>query len=108
MSVAGWRGGGLAFELVAQRLQQTVVRGKRLMVHRYVVGPIRHAMVTDGYRFAIQHLTSQPEQGRLCTDGSFDVVEDGIMTRCPSKYDGEWPSPLSRCSTVSSAGGEAL
>jgi cytochrome c-type biogenesis protein CcmE len=92
------------------------LRGKRLQVHGHVVpGSIEQAKGTLMYRFKIETgPMSRPEprkpavisasytglvpdtfkdgaevvaKGTLTPDNKLDVVADGIMAKCPSKYD---------------------
>jgi len=86
-------------------------RGKRLQVHGHVVdGSIEQAKGTLMYRFKIESRPPRPPavisasyngivpdtfksgaevvaKGTLTPDDKLDVVPDGIMAKCPSKYD---------------------
>jgi cytochrome c-type biogenesis protein CcmE len=86
-------------------------RGKRLQVHGNVVdGSIEQAKGTLMYRFKIESLPPRPHavisasytglvpdtfksgaevvaKGTLMPDDKLDVVADGIMAKCPSKYE---------------------
>ena len=86
-------------------------RGKRLQVHGHVVdGSIEQAKGTLMYRFKIESKPPRPPgvitatytglvpdtfksgaevvaKGTLTPDDKLDVVADGIMAKCPSKYD---------------------
>ena len=86
-------------------------RGKRLQVHGNVVdGSIEQAKGTLMYRFKIESLPPRPHavisasytglvpdtfksgaevvaKGTLMADDKLDVVADGIMAKCPSKYE---------------------
>ena len=85
-------------------------RGKRLQVHGNVVnGSIEQAKGTLSYRFQIESLPPRPHalmtatytglvpdtfksgaevvaKGTLTPDNQLTVVPDGIMAKCPSKY----------------------
>jgi cytochrome c-type biogenesis protein CcmE len=94
------------------------LRGKTLQVHGHVVeGSIEQAKGTLLYRFKIE---SRPPRGpgvitarytglvpdtfkggaevvatgKLTPDDQLDVVPDGIMAKCPSKYDADKQGPL--------------
>ena len=86
-------------------------RGKRLQVHGNVVdGSIEQAKGTLMYRFKIESRPPRPPgvisatysglvpdtfksgaevvaKGTLTADNKLDVVADGIMAKCPSKYE---------------------
>ncbi|HVR62670.1 MAG TPA: cytochrome c maturation protein CcmE [Polyangia bacterium] len=86
-------------------------RGKRLQVHGHVVdGSIEQARGTLQYRFKIESRDPRPHAviaanysglvpdtfksgaevvatGSLTADDKLDVAPDGIMAKCPSKYD---------------------
>jgi cytochrome c-type biogenesis protein CcmE len=86
------------------------LRGKRLQVHGNVVdGSIEQAKGTLQYRFKIESREPRPHavidasynglvpdtfksgaevvaKGTLTGDNKLDVVPDGIMAKCPSKY----------------------
>lgn len=86
-------------------------RGKRLQVHGNVVdGSIEQAKGTMSYRFKIESRPPRPPgvieatysglvpdtfksgaevvaKGTLTADNKLDVVADGIMAKCPSKYE---------------------
>jgi cytochrome c-type biogenesis protein CcmE len=86
-------------------------RGKRLQVHGNVVdGSIEQAKGTLTYRFLIESRPPRPHaviaasytglvpdtfksgaevvaKGTLTADNKLDVIPDGIMAKCPSKYD---------------------
>ena len=88
-------------------------RGKRLQVHGHVVdGSIEQAKGTLLYRFKIESRPPRPPaiitatytglvpdtfksgaevvaKGSLTADNQLDVVPDGIMAKCPSKYDAD-------------------
>jgi cytochrome c-type biogenesis protein CcmE len=88
-------------------------RGKRLQVHGNVVdGSIEQAKGTLLYRFKIESRPPRPPavitatytglvpdtfksgaevvaKGSLTADNQLDVVPDGIMAKCPSKYDAD-------------------
>jgi cytochrome c-type biogenesis protein CcmE len=88
-------------------------RGKRLQVHGNVVdGSIEQAKGTLLYRFKIESRAPRPHavidatysglvpdtfksgaevvaKGTLTPDNKLDVVPDGIMAKCPSKYDAD-------------------
>jgi cytochrome c-type biogenesis protein CcmE len=92
-------------------------RGKRLQVHGNVVdGSIEQAKGTLLYRFKIESRTPRPHatidatytglvpdtfksgaevvaKGTLTADNRLDVVPDGIMAKCPSKYDADKARP---------------
>jgi cytochrome c-type biogenesis protein CcmE len=85
--------------------------GRRLQVHGHVVdGSIEQAKGTLLYRFKIESRTPRPyavieasynglvpdtfksgaevvAKGTLTADNKLDVVPDGIMAKCPSKYE---------------------
>jgi cytochrome c-type biogenesis protein CcmE len=87
------------------------LRGKHLQVHGCVVpGSIERRLGTDDYRFRMKSLPPRPPAdiqvrytglvpdtfhagaeivatGTLVGDGGLDVVPDGIMAKCPSKYE---------------------
>jgi len=93
-------------------------REKRALldVHGCVVhGSIEHRAGTGEYRFRLANRRDRPPaaitvryggwvpdtfgsdadiiaKGRLGCDNALDVVPDGIMTRCPSKYAADLPS----------------
>src|SRR3954452_1700940 len=93
-------------------------RGKRLQVHGNVVdGSIEQAKGTLLYRFKIESRTPRPHavisatynglvpdtfksgaevvaKGTLTGDNTLDVVPDGIMAKCPSKYDADKQGPV--------------
>jgi cytochrome c-type biogenesis protein CcmE len=86
-------------------------RGKRLQVHGNVVdGSIEQQKGTLTYRFLIESRAPRPHaviaanytglvpdtfksgaevvaKGTLTPDNKLDVIPDGIMAKCPSKYD---------------------
>ena len=88
-------------------------RGKRLQVHGHVVdGSIEQARGTLQYRFKIESRDPRPHAvisasysgivpdtfksgaevvatGTLTADDKLEVVPDGIMAKCPSKYKAE-------------------
>jgi cytochrome c-type biogenesis protein CcmE len=88
-------------------------RGKKLQVHGNVVdGSIEQAKGTLMYRFKIESLPPRPHavisasytglvpdtfksgaevvaKGTLMADNQLDVVPDGIMAKCPSKYNAD-------------------
>ncbi|HEX4404505.1 MAG TPA: cytochrome c maturation protein CcmE [Polyangia bacterium] len=88
-------------------------RGKKLQVHGNVVnGSIEQAKGTLMYRFEIESLPPRPHavisasytglvpdtfksgaevvaKGTLMADNKLDVVPDGIMAKCPSKYNAD-------------------
>ena len=88
-------------------------RGKRLQVHGHVVdGSIEQAKGTLLYRFKIESRPPRPPsvitatytglvpdtfksgaevvaKGSLTADNQLDVVPDGIMAKCPSKYNAD-------------------
>ena len=88
-------------------------RGKRLQVHGHVVdGSIEQAKGTLLYRFKIESRAPRPTavitatytglvpdtfksgaevvaKGSLTADNQLDVVPDGIMAKCPSKYNAD-------------------
>jgi cytochrome c-type biogenesis protein CcmE len=88
-------------------------RGKKLQVHGHVVdGSIEQAKGTLLYRFKIESRAPRPPavitatytglvpdtfkggaevvaKGSLTADNQLDVVPDGIMAKCPSKYDAD-------------------
>jgi cytochrome c-type biogenesis protein CcmE len=88
-------------------------RGKKLQVHGNVVnGSIEQAKGTLMYRFQIESLPPRPHavisasytglvpdtfksgaevvaKGTLTADNKLDVVPDGIMAKCPSKYNAD-------------------
>jgi cytochrome c-type biogenesis protein CcmE len=88
-------------------------RGKKLQVHGNVVdGSIEQAKGTLMYRFKIESLPPRPHavisasytglvpdtfksgaevvaKGTLTADDKLDVVPDGIMAKCPSKYNAD-------------------
>jgi cytochrome c-type biogenesis protein CcmE len=90
-------------------------RGKRLQVHGNVVdGSIEQAKGTLMYRFKIESRAPRPHavieasytglvpdtfksgaevvaKGTLTADNKLDVIPDGIMAKCPSKYDATKP-----------------
>jgi cytochrome c-type biogenesis protein CcmE len=93
------------------------LRGKRLQVHGNVVdGSIEQAKGTLQYRFKIESRAPRPyavieanytglvpdtfksgaevvAKGTLVPGDKLDVVADGIMAKCPSKYDAKTASP---------------
>ena len=92
-------------------------RGKRLQVHGNVVdGSIEQAKGTLLYRFKIESRAPRPHavidatysglvpdtfksgaevvaKGTLTADNQLAVVPDGIMAKCPSKYDADKNAP---------------
>jgi cytochrome c-type biogenesis protein CcmE len=86
-------------------------RGKRLQVHGHVVdGSIEQAQGTLMYRFKIESKDPRPHavisasytglvpdtfksgaevvaKGTLTADNRLEVIPDGIMAKCPSKYE---------------------
>ncbi len=92
-------------------------RGKRLQVHGHVVdGSIEQAKGTLLYRFKIESRPPRPPavisasynglvpdtfkggaevvaKGTLTPDNQLAVVPDGIMAKCPSKYEADKNSP---------------
>jgi len=96
----------------------TMMRERRmhLQVHgRIVPGSIGKAVATNEYRFQIESTVGRPwaildahyigwvpetfvsgneivAKGRLDGDGRLEVVPDGIMMKCPSKYAASQPS----------------
>lgn len=95
------------------------MRSKRLQVHGHVVnGSIEQVKGTLQYRFKIESKAPRaaavivakytgivPDtfksgaevvaKGTLGADNALDVAPDGIMAKCPSKYDAKGGSPLS-------------
>ena len=95
--------------------QPDALRGKRLQVHGHVVkDSIEQAKGTLSYRFRIESRAPRspavlsasytglvPDtfksgaevvaKGTLAPDGSLQVSPDGIMAKCPSKYDAAKP-----------------
>jgi cytochrome c-type biogenesis protein CcmE len=90
------------------------LRGKRLKVHGNVVdGSIEQAKGTLMYRFKIESVADRPAHavieavytglvpdtfkskaevvctGTLTADNKLDVAPDGIMAKCPSKYEAD-------------------
>jgi len=103
-------------------------RRMHLMVHGIIVpGSIERRVGTDEYRFEIESREDRPcakiqvryvgwvpdtfvsgneivAKGTLDGDGRLRVEPDGIMTKCPGKYDAEYPPtseprppPVRRC-----------
>lgn len=92
-------------------------RGKRLQVHGNVVdGSIEQAKGTLLYRFKIESRTPRPPgvitatynglvpdtfksgaevvaKGTLTSDNQLAVIPDGIMAKCPSKYEADKNAP---------------
>jgi len=92
-------------------------RGKRLQVHGNVVdGSIEQAKGTLLYRFKIESRAPRPHaiieasynglvpdtfksgaevvaKGMLTADNKLDVAPDGIMAKCPSKYNADQAKP---------------
>jgi cytochrome c-type biogenesis protein CcmE len=86
-------------------------RDRHLQIHGYVAcGSLERARGTDRYRFKVESTPGRPPavisvdytgrvpaafqpgaevvvKGRLRDDGGFDAAPDGIMAKCPSKYD---------------------
>ena|ERR1017187_1973449 len=79
--------------------------GKNMQLHGYVVDPIRQRRNTMDYEFSVQNNGAVVQatytgivpdtfkggsevvlKGRLAADG-FHVAPDGVMAKCPSKYD---------------------
>jgi cytochrome c-type biogenesis protein CcmE len=121
--VAAWRALGWSFSPAAEYYKHVdevkgdleAWRGKRLLVHGFVVpGSISRAP-GPRYRFEIQSCLPRPPavlrasytgwvpdafgpdrevvvKGTLAPDGTLLVSEDGIMARCPSKYEA-FPGP---------------
>lgn len=107
-------------------------RGKRLQVHGNVVdGSIEQAKGTLMYRFKIESRPPRPHaiidasytglvpdtfksgaevvaKGTLTPDNKLDVVADGIMAKCPSKYEAKpgvtpnKPGPAAAVNTTAS------
>lgn len=93
-------------------------RGKRLQVHGNVVdGSIEQAKGTLLYRFKIESRAPRPPavitatynglvpdtfkggaevvaKGTLTSDNQLAVIPDGIMAKCPSKYDADKAAPV--------------
>jgi len=93
-------------------------RGKRLQVHGNVVdGSIEQAKGTLLYRFKIESRTPRPPavitatynglvpdtfkggaevvaKGTLTSDNQLAVIPDGIMAKCPSKYEADKNAPV--------------
>ena len=80
--------------------------GKNLQLHGFVLGEPARKRDSLEYRFDVQNkgkvvrayytgivpdtFKADSEvvlKGRLATDGSFHVEKDGVMAKCPSKYD---------------------
>jgi cytochrome c-type biogenesis protein CcmE len=80
--------------------------GKNLQLHGFVKGEPGQKRNTLEYRFDVQNngkvvrayytgivpdtFKADSEvvlQGRLAPDGTFQVAKDGVMAKCPSKYD---------------------
>jgi cytochrome c-type biogenesis protein CcmE len=92
--------------------------GKKLQVHGHVVdGSIEQAKGTLLYRFKIESRDPRPPamitarynglvpdtfksgaevvaKGTLTADNELDIVPDGIMAKCPSKYDADKQGPV--------------
>jgi cytochrome c-type biogenesis protein CcmE len=92
-------------------------RGKRLQVHGHVVaGSIEQAKGTLLYRFKIESKAPRPPavisatynglvpdtfkdgaevvaKGTLTSDDQLSVIPDGIMAKCPSKYEADKNAP---------------
>jgi cytochrome c-type biogenesis protein CcmE len=105
---------------VAANAEMFRAKGLRLQVHGCVVpGSIERRLGTDEYRFRLRSISRRPAaelrvrytglvpdtfrsgaeiiaSGRLVGDGGLDVVPDGIMARCPSKYEAD-PDDGWRC-----------
>jgi cytochrome c-type biogenesis protein CcmE len=103
------------------------LRGKRLQVHGNVVdGSIEQAKGTLLYRFKIESRAPRapavitatynglvPDtfksgaevvaKGTLTSDNQLAVVPDGIMAKCPSKYDADKQTPPVRTGTAEAA-----
>jgi cytochrome c-type biogenesis protein CcmE len=106
-------------------------RGKRLQVHGHVVdGSIEQAKGTLLYRFKIESKAPRPAavisatytglvpdtfksgaevvaKGTLTADNRLDVVADGIMAKCPSKYEAK-PSAKPNAATDPSVAARKL
>ena len=102
--------------------------GKKLQVHGHVVdGSIEQAKGTLLYRFKIESRDPRPSamitarynglvpdtfksgaevvaKGTLTADNELDVVPDGIMAKCPSKYDADKQGPVKAQGTNLGAG----
>jgi len=98
--------------------EQFRLRRTHLQVHGCVVpGSIERRAGTDEYQFDVENKPSRPHavirarytglvpdtfkaraeivaKGRLASDGTLEVEPDGIMAKCPSKYEVE-PEPTS-------------
>jgi len=80
--------------------------GKNLQLHGFVKGEPARKRDSLEYRFDVQNngkvvrayytgivpdtFKADSEvvlQGRLASDGTFQVAKDGVMAKCPSKYD---------------------
>ena len=80
--------------------------GKNLQLHGFVMGEPARKRDSLEYRFDVQNkgkvvrayytgivpdtFKAESEvvlKGRLAADGSFHVEKDGVMAKCPSKYD---------------------
>ncbi len=98
-------------------------RGRHLLVHGNVVpGSIEKVRGTDRYRFTLETWPPRPyatlrarysgfvpdrfascallvAKGTLGDDGVLEVIPDGLMAKCPSKYDGPRPGgpPIDPC-----------
>src|SRR5262249_15152272 len=92
-------------------------RGKHLYVHGNLVeGSLERARDTLRYRFVMDSRPPRPPatlmatytgllpdafcggaeivvRGTLGEDGRFDVIPDGIMAKCPGKYEAGYPRP---------------
>jgi cytochrome c-type biogenesis protein CcmE len=94
-------------------------RTRLQMLGCVVPGSIERRAGGDDYRFDVENITGRTRavmrarytgwvpdafrggaeivvMGRLAADGTLDVAPDGIMTRCPSKYD-PGAGPTSSC-----------
>jgi len=94
--------------------------GKNLQLHGFVQGEPARKRDSLEYRFDVQsngkvvrafYTGIVPDtfradsevvlKGRLATDGTFHVEKDGVMAKCPSKYD---PAKLPPTGTQNSSG----
>jgi len=103
-------------ELVAEGAERFYLRRAPVLVHGHVRDSIERRAGTDEYRFEIESRYPRPPavmrvhytglvpdpfragaeivaKGKMCADGSLEVVPDGIMARCPSKYEVEPDQP---------------
>ncbi len=72
-----------------------VTRSKSSLEYRFKVesnGQVVHASYKGVVPDTFKDDAEVVMKGRLAEDGSFHVDEDGIMAKCPSKYEGDGPA----------------